>query len=307
MDKLERIMSRPVAKPYRSKGIANNAPPYLNSEGLLDFSPGDIENPKNWSIARRAYITGVCVILVVNATFASSSPSGCLQGISKSFGISREASGLVITLFLLGYVFGPLLWAPLSEFYGRRYVFYGTFLCYFAFNFLCAFTPNFAGLLVGRFLTGTFASAALSNAPGVIADLWGPVERGNAMALFSMMTFIGPALGPVTGGFLEMTVGWRWNFYELIWLAFVTLILLFTIPETLPSVVLQNKARRLRAAKMPGYEDVKAPVEVTDRSLGGIFKVALTRPWVILFDPISLLCAIYISVVYCLLCTYTEG
>lgn len=124
--------------------------------------------------------------------------------------VSQEAAGLVITLFLLGYVAGPLLWGPLSEFYGRRYVFYVTFIAYFAFTFLCAFTPNFGGLLVGRFLTGTFASAALSNSPGVLADIWGPIERGNAMALFSMMTFIGPALGPVTAGFLQLTEDWRY-------------------------------------------------------------------------------------------------
>ena len=56
-------------------------------------------------------------------------------------------------------MFGPLLWAPLSEFFGRRWVFYFTFLLYLAFNFLCAFAPNFGALLVGRFLTGTFASS----------------------------------------------------------------------------------------------------------------------------------------------------
>ena len=167
------------------------------------------EDPKNWSWGRRVYITVVAILLVVNATFASSSPSGCLVGISEEFNISVEASGLVITLFLLGYCAGPLLWAPLSEFYGRRWIFYGTFICYFAFNFLCAFTSTFAGLLVGRFFTGTFASAALSNAPGVLVDIWDPIDRGNAMALFSMMTFIGPALGPVTGGFLELTKNWR--------------------------------------------------------------------------------------------------
>ena len=44
MDKLERIMSRPVAKPYRSKGIKDNAPPFLNKDGHLDFSPDDIES-----------------------------------------------------------------------------------------------------------------------------------------------------------------------------------------------------------------------------------------------------------------------
>ncbi len=107
MDKLERIMSRPVAKGYRSKGVQDHTPPHLNSEGLLEFSPDDIENPKNWSKARKWYVTIVSVLLVVNATFASSSPSGCLRSISETFDVSMEVSGLVITLFLLGYVFGP--------------------------------------------------------------------------------------------------------------------------------------------------------------------------------------------------------
>ena len=301
MNGLERILSRPVAKPYRSKNIRDQTPFRLNDQGLLDFSENDVENPKNWSKPRRWYVTIVSVLLVVNATFASSSPSGCLGSISEQLHVSEEAAGLVITLFLLGYCAGPLVWAPLSEFYGRRYVFYATFVAYFAFNFLCAFAPNFGGLLVGRFLTGTFASAALSNSPGVLADIWGPIERGNAMALFSMMTFIGPALGPVISGFLELKEDWRWNFYVLLWLAFGTMILMFTIPETLPSQVLLNKAKRIRAAKISGYEDIKAPVEVTDRTLLGIFKVALTRPWIILFDPISGLVAIYLSVVYMLL------
>ena len=301
MDNLERILSRPVAKPYRSRNLTDDLPFHLNKDGHLDFAPNDIENPKNWSPARRWYITVTAILLVVNATFASSSPSGCLESISEELHVGTEAAGLVITLFLLGYCAGPLIWAPLSEFFGRRWIFYGTFLAYFAFNFLCAFTPNFGGLLVGRFLTGTFASAALSNAPGLLADIWGPIERGNAMALFSMMTFIGPALGPVISGFLELKKDWRWNFYVLLWLAAGTILIMWSLPETLPSIVLVNKARRIRRAQVPGYENIKAPVEATDRTLVGIFRVALTRPWVILFDPISFLVAVYLSLVYMLL------
>lgn len=121
------------------------------------------------------------------------------------------------------------------------------------------------------------------------------------MALFSCMTFIGPALGPVISGFLQLTENWRWSFYVLLWLAAGTIPLMLTIPETLPSQVLLNKAKRIRRANVPGYENVIAPVEATDRTLMGIFRVALTRPWAILFDPISLACAVYLSVVYMLL------
>ena len=301
--RIERIFSRPVAKPYRSKHIATEEP-HLNEDGYLDFSPGDIENPKNWSAGRRWYITAVSVILVVDATFASSSPSGSIHGpngIAKHFNISAEAAGLVISVFLLGYCFGPLFWAPLSEFYGRRWIFYISFTGYLILNFLCAFAPNFAALLIGRFLTGTFASSPLSNVPGVLVDIWTPVERGNAMALFSMMTFIGPSLGPVISGFLEMKENWRWNFYVILWFAGISELLMFTIPETYPPQVLVNKAKRIRSLKIPGFENVQTATEASERSLMSIFKIALSRPWIIMFDPISLLVSIYLSVVYALL------
>ncbi|KAJ5040355.1 uncharacterized protein L3040_006011 [Drepanopeziza brunnea f. sp. 'multigermtubi'] len=301
MDAIERFLSRPTAKPYRSSALERIEKPHTTRDGLLDFHDGDIENPKNWSARRRWYITAVSVLMVINATFASSGPSGTLGDMSIELHVSEEAAGLVISLFLLGYCFGPLFWAPLSEFYGRRWIFYISFTLYLIFNFLCAFAPNFAALLIGRFITGTMASAPLSNAPGVLADIWGPVERGNAMALFSMMTFVGPALGPVIGGFLQLKEDWRWIFYVLLWFAGLTEVLMFTVPETLAPIVLLNKARRLRRLQIPGYEDIKAPIEVTDRSLAAMFKVALTRPWKILIDPISLMIAIYLSVVYMLL------
>lgn len=303
MGAITRILSRPVNKPYRTKHLdeADREPPYLNADGNVDFRPGDVENPKNWSTPRRWAVTVSAVMLVMNATFASSSPSGCLGSITEEFGISLEAAGLTITLFLLGYCAGPLVFAPLSELYGRRWIFYISFTLYILFNFLCAWAPNFGALLAGRFITGTLVSAPLSNAPGVLADLWNPVERGNAMAGFSAMVWIGPALGPVISGFLELKKNWRWSFYVLLWLGAATWVLMLTIPETHAPTILRHKAERIRKLQVPGYENVKAPAEEHDRTFKTVYKIALTRPWIILFDTISFLCAIYMSVVYTLL------
>lgn len=301
MNKIERLLSRPTAKPYRSDGIDPAIEPHFNQDGVLEFAPGDIENPKEWSVGRKTYITVAAVLLVLNATFASSAPSACLTSITTTFNVSREAAALVITMFLLGYTAGPLLFAPLSEFYGRRWVFCITFSCYIAFNFLCAFAPNFASLLIGRLLSGIFASAPLTNAPGVLADIWDPVSRANAMALFSVITFCGPAAGPVIAGFLEVTRDWRWAFYVHLWLAALTVPFLVTIPETHPPTVLMNKARRLRRLNPDKYGHVQSPAEAQGRNLADIYKVALLRPWQILLDLISFLVAIYMSVVYMLL------
>lgn len=76
---------------------------------------------------------------------------------------------------------------------------------------------------------------------------------------------------------------------------------MFTIPETHGPTVLRHKAQRIRKAKIPGYENVKSPIEQSGQTLVALYKVALTRPWVILFDTISFLCAIYMAVVYTLL------
>ncbi|KAJ4267787.1 hypothetical protein NW762_003902 [Fusarium torreyae] len=301
MAPIHRIFSRANNKPYRTHELEDENPPYLNADGYVDFAPGDVRNPQNWSTARRTTVTFSAVLLVLNATFASSSPSGCFPSISEHFQVSELVAGLTITLFLLGYCAGPLIFAPLSELYGRRWIFYITFTLYLIFNFMCAWANSFGTLLVGRFLTGTFVSAPLSNAPGVLADLWTPLERGNAMAGFSAMVWIGPALGPVIAGFLELKKNWQWSFYVLLWLGGATAIVMLTIPETHAPTLLLKKARRIRKAKIPGYENVKARAEEGDRSLKAVYKIALTRPWIILFDTISLLCAIYMSVVYTLL------
>ncbi|KAF7719554.1 MFS-type transporter [Penicillium ucsense] len=300
MEALDQVISLPLNRPYRSKQLKDEKP-CLDDDGYVCFSPGDVENPHNWSKRRRAGVTMSAVLLVVNATFASSSPSGCLPSIAEYFQVSREAASLTISLFLLGYCAGPLIFAPLSEFYGRRWIFYGSFTGYIAFNFLCTWPPNFGALLVGRFLTGTFVSAPLSNCPGLLADMWNPLQRANAMACFSATVWMGPALGPVVAGFLQLKKDWRWSFYVLLWLGGLTFALMLTIPETYAPTLLTHKARRIRKKKIAGYENVKAPAEDDDRSLLGIYKVALTRPWIILFDPISLLIAIYMAFVYALL------
>lgn len=92
--------------------------PMLDGKEHLTFSPGDPDNPRAWSIGQKCYMTGVSILLVMNATFASSAPTGTFESIQNDFKVSEEGAGLVTTLFLLGYCAGPLIWAPFSEFYG---------------------------------------------------------------------------------------------------------------------------------------------------------------------------------------------
>ncbi|KAM3414303.1 hypothetical protein BST61_g10956 [Cercospora zeina] len=206
----------------------------------------------------------------------------------------------MVTLFVLANAYGPLVWAPLSEHFGWQRVFQTTFALYVVFNFLCAFASDFGALLAGRLLSGGFASSTQSNTPGLLVDLWDPVQRGNAMGLFTIAIFTGPTLGPVVAGFLQLKKESRWFFYVLLWLGGATLPCVFLLPETRPTIVLVQKAKRIRKQD-PTQKDLQAPAEAEGEGLGTLFKTALTRPWRIFIDPIELCCAAYTALIYMLL------
>jgi MFS family permease len=79
-----------------------------------------------------------------------------------------------------------------------------------AFNAGCAAAPNMESLIIMRFLAGTFGSSPLTNAGGVVADIWSSRQRGIALVAFSSGPLFGPVLGPVIGGFISENCGWRW-------------------------------------------------------------------------------------------------
>jgi MFS family permease len=64
-----------------------------------------------------------------------------------------------------------------------------------AFNAGAAGAPTMAALIVLRFFAGSFGSSPLTNAGGVIADMFHANERGLATALFAMAPFLGPTIG----------------------------------------------------------------------------------------------------------------
>lgn len=67
---------------------------------------------------------------------------------------------------------GPLLFAPMSEVYGRRIVYIPTWLLFCAFQIGCATAQNIETLLICRFFVGMFGSPSLTVAGGTMSDIW---------------------------------------------------------------------------------------------------------------------------------------
>ena len=277
---------------YRGQGTDSD--PYV-----VEFPPRDPHNPMNFPFWRKWLITSIVTLSVFAVTLTSAAYSASADQIIVEFNTNSELFAAGIALFVLGFAVGPALWAPLSELYGRQIWFIVTLGLMAAFVGASAGCKNMASLLVFRFLAGTFGASPLTNAGGVIADLFSVSQRGLASSIFATAPFMGPMLGPIMGGFVSITVGWRWVqgicciLIGVVWMAGILL-----LPETYGPVLLRKTAKRL------SRETGKAYISVLEKNNGGlelseVFGKTLKRPWVLLFwEPIVLIASIYMSILY---------
>lgn len=91
-----------------------------------------------------------------------------------------------------------MFWAPLSELYGRQILFIISFGGLTAFNAGLVGASNMWTMIILRFLAGSFGSSPLTNAGGVIADMYTSTDRGVPMAVFGSAPFLGPVSLPWT-------------------------------------------------------------------------------------------------------------
>lgn len=83
----------------------------------------------------------------------------------------------------------PLLLAPLSEVYGRSYIYFVSAVVFFLCFLPQALAKSIVLVLVFRFISGIAGSTAVSLVGGTLADVWRDEDRGTPMALFSFAAF----------------------------------------------------------------------------------------------------------------------
>ncbi|RYP47622.1 hypothetical protein DL768_006351 [Monosporascus sp. mg162] len=97
-------------------------------------------------------------IMTALIAFCSSIHTAAVGSVAEYFGCTRTLSTLGVSTFLLGFGSGPLVFAPLSEIYGRNPIYRTTLFLFLAFNLGCAFAPSIEAFLVFRFFCGYFGS-----------------------------------------------------------------------------------------------------------------------------------------------------
>ncbi|KAM0415606.1 hypothetical protein ACHAPD_006807 [Fusarium lateritium] len=208
----------------------------------------DPYNPMNWTF-RKKFITTIlyglttCWITLASAIFAST-----IEPVSAEFNVNTETSAAATSLLVFGFGLGPLIWAPLSELYGRKWTILIPYFIAAVFSFGTATAKDITTILVTRFFTGLFGSAPVTITGGVMSDIWAPHQLGNAIVAYGVTIVGGPTLGPIIGAALcSSRLGWRSTEYliGIVMMAQLALNLL-VIDESYAPTLLVRKAYKMR-------------------------------------------------------------
>ncbi|KAL6828786.1 MFS general substrate transporter [Trichoderma sp. SZMC 28015] len=270
---------------------------------LFRFSgPDDPDMPLNWPLNKKIVTTAMYGFTTMGATLATAmhvypclhiSPTS--KALQKEFGKSGTVVTLTVSLMMVGFAVGPMVWAPLSELFGRKYTVAIPYFISGLFALGCATASNFETLIIMRFFMGLFGSAPVTNSGGVIGDIWTPQQRGIALVFYSFCTASGPVLGPVVGAALHDK--WRWTEYLCcMWMLVMSMFVMLLLDETYAPAILTSKARRLRFETKNWA--LHAQHEEWPVNLHGIAVKYLIRPFQLLGNLTCFLMAFYGSFVF---------
>ncbi|KAL8836669.1 MAG: hypothetical protein Q9176_006183 [Flavoplaca citrina] len=300
------LRSRESKKPLPNFGGGKEYPPPLpeREEYVVEFDgPEDPLHPQNWPMKKKVAIAVMLGYTTLVSAFGSSIFSAATQLVAGYFSFSTEVGVLGLSLYVLGFATGPILWAPLSELRGRRMPLVVAMFGFSIFSIATATAKDLQTVMLTRFFGGVFGSCPLAVVAAVFSDMFDNKTRGLAITVFSMTVFSGPLLAPFIGGFIIMnpSLGWRWTEYLVAIMGFLAfgLDLLF-LEETYPPIVLQQKAALLRRRTLNwGIHAKQEEIEVDFREL---VTKNFSRPLRLLFtEPIVLLLSIYMAFIYGLL------
>lgn len=248
-------------------------------ELLSKINKQDDAHPITWPLWQKWSIVFIYCLLEVFVTLTSTTWIAVEFLIQEKWPCSQQVITLGQSMFIIGTAVGPAFLGPLSDFFGRKWVYVGSIFLYAVLNIGTALAYNLPMLIIFCFLIGTAGSTALSNVAGTIADLFGD-DTGAAqpMALFVLGANFGPSLGSPIGEWIAENphMGWRWIFYINIIIGGVFAFGMMFIPETLPRIVITNKVNRRGSVDQNALDIARESVQISPmKELWFVFTMAM--------------------------------
>ncbi|KAK9431225.1 major facilitator superfamily domain-containing protein [Lipomyces doorenjongii] len=320
MESARSIHSEIMGCKLRKKRVLGLLPPFGAGKDY-PVQPPDIEtyivefdgaddpmHPQNWTVRKKLKIMTVLGFATFVVAWGSSIFSPATFVIGQVFHVGTVTAILAISLYVVGFASGPLIWGPLSELYGRRLPTLISTFTTAVFHMAVARSDDLASVMICRFFAGFFGASCLAVVPASFADIFGNKTRGMAIAIFATSVFSGPIIAPVVGGFIVTSyLGWRWTAYLTSIMGFASFALVvYFMDETYPPQVLVEKAQFLR--RETDNWCILARQEQSKFELSDLLEHNISRPLKMLFtEPILFLITLYTAFVYGILYLLLEA
>ncbi|TCK30630.1 EmrB/QacA subfamily drug resistance transporter [Ancylobacter aquaticus] len=172
--------------------------------------------PLAW-LERQTWHPWLVVGLVSMGAFIGQLDATIVQLALPTLGHQFDASLQHVSWIALSYLAAFVAFLPifgrLCEMFGRKTLYIFGYLLFIAASALCGFASSFEQLVIFRFLQGMGGSLLGANSISILVKTVSPAQRGRALGWFAAAQAVGMSAGPVLGGLLLETLGWRWIFW----------------------------------------------------------------------------------------------
>ncbi|HEX4013237.1 MAG TPA: DHA2 family efflux MFS transporter permease subunit [Candidatus Cybelea sp.] len=136
-----------------------------------------------------------------------------LPNIQGNFGIGVDLGAWIVTAYLIANVVVIPLNPWFAARFGRRQYFFTSIVIFTLASLMCGFSNSFGSLVFWRLIQGLGGGGLIATSQAILRDTYGIKEQGKAQGVFALGVIVGPALGPVIGGWITDNWNWHWIFF----------------------------------------------------------------------------------------------
>ncbi|MDE6513979.1 MAG: multidrug effflux MFS transporter [Muribaculaceae bacterium] len=206
-------------------------------------------NPQTSAYAPKNFTLFVIFLAIIGAfsSLVNDMYLPTMPSMMREFRTSASMTQMGISMAMAGMGVGSVLWGSASDRYGRKPVLLISLVVFVAATIL-AIPSHTIGWFIGcRFFQGLGAGGAMVLSTSIPADVYMGRRLAAVMAIMGAINGVAPALGPVAGGLMANSVGWRGIFVVLLIIGVGMTLWTLHYKETLPP------QRRLQTRTLGDY------------------------------------------------------